>query len=449
LTREILDYIANPYSIAKMIFVNIFSTFIIIIWAYFECISKKYLINNDRLLFEEGFLLKHKFFINLKDISSLTLKRTILNSIFSVSKLSISTQTYKKKDCDISLTLKSKNAKKLFSIIATQKEKRKIYSSKTLQVMIMSFSWSNPISGFLILLPILNKIEKIWGNDKLRNDVYSKMDLGLKSALVNIPPVATNLIRITLVSWTLAFAFYIFQFLNFKSYLSEDNLFINRGFLSKIFKSIKLKNINAILIKQTVFMAILKIYNVYVDTDGKKNNRKNLNLLKIGCKKHELKEILNDFFAFSKHDCLEIKSPNNNIISFLLPNILFFLLSVTTFIWVILNEYQYFFILLATFLLVLSLWLLILSNLAFKTSGFCISKEKNIVIINTNDLFSIFSVVVPSNKINLIEIHQNLFQKKNNFCDIVISIFSKKEKLFRVKNLNITDVEEGLKKFIN
>jgi uncharacterized membrane protein YdbT with pleckstrin-like domain len=440
LIKEVLHYIAEPHDIANAIRMNIFATVLVVCWAYLEYVSKGYFITDDKLFLESGFLVGHNFSIKFKDIRSISLKKTILNSIFSVAKLTIDTKACKNKAGDFHLTLKQKDAKHLFFGIVSQNNKEMICKPKIFQALVMSLSWSNPLTGFLFLLPVLNKIENIFGDDNLRSGIYSTMDQGVKLALKNMSPIAANLIRALLIGWVFAFSLNVFRFLSFNSFITGNLLFTARGLFNKIHKAVVCDDVNTVMIKQTIFMKIFKFYNVYADVSGHKKRKKDLNLIKIGCREHEIRGILAKFFKFFELKDQKMNISKDNRIMFLLPNIIISLIFLAIFILILLSKQRYLFIALSALFAALSLWLLILKILAFGKSGFSISED--VIVVNSYDSFSIYSVVIPANKIQMFKI----LPKKSDLCDLEIFVFSEAGNFFSIKNLGLTDTKEDFKK---
>ncbi|MDR3179048.1 MAG: hypothetical protein LBT82_03250 [Oscillospiraceae bacterium] len=440
-TQQILSCILDPSKIISAITTNTFLVFILVNWAYLECKSKKYSVKDSKLFFTKGFLINHECSVDFCKLQSVLIRKNFLTLVFSANKLFFETSSSNKSKPDISLTLNKKKSESLVFEVIPLSQIKKTYKVKISRVLLMSLTWSNPLTGLLLLSPFFERIGKMMGN-KLRDKFYSTIDSNLDFALLGVSPLITAIIRILIVGWFVAFFVHMFKFINFKSNWMKNVVFINKGILVNLQIAICLNNVNVIMLRQTLIMKFLKIYNVYVDVNSCKKNKKDQNLVLLYSRKEEIEKVLEDFFIFPAHNNEKIKMSPETRNGFILAPSIIFVTSIIIFIFVILNKHKNIYLAFSIFYIMFSIWWLCLKILAFKISG--VSLEQKNIVISSYNYFSIYSSVISIDKVQLFKIYQSLPQKKSKLCSVEFFLFSKNKKRFKVDNLQLSKVEKLL-----
>jgi len=404
---------------------------------------------ND-LYLKRGIVFKKEKKIDFKRIHLLSTKVTLLTKFFDASKLYLDTSAGSSKKPDVTLTLKESRAQSLFSEIFPEKNIKYSYKANIFKIIILSLSFANPVSGLLILIPFINKTSKILG-ENFKNEIYSNINSErINFTSLGIPPLASSLIHVLIIGWIVAFFVQFFKYFNFTAECSEEILFIKHGIIEKNIQAIRLKKINAVMIKQSLFMKFFNLKSVYIKSIGYGKEKYSRNLLIAAERNEVLKEKIKNITGFNSSikNKIFIKPGKETFLSFIFAPVLFFLLLASSIIFLYFLNYLFkLFLLIFIFLSILNIFWVAFKIFAYKKSGIFLDEKK--LLIKSYEKFSVYLAIVPFEKIQVLEITQNFLQEKKNLVNIKVYIFAENKEFFKIINLNKQLVNNFLKEFQN
>lgn len=432
----------QPRSIIEIIStmgVNIAFVIILILWCVQEYKRLGYHAGEKYFYVKRGVFFHRRSEIPYDCIQSVQIKQGVISYFFGAIKLSLDTPAGRKKDSDISLTLSHKVLNSTLENIIPTKDTRNVYRSGTIRILLMSSSWANPATGFLLLAPFINRIGIVLG-EEITDRLYSTMDLSLYLVAIGVPPIAAVVTYLLIFGWLIAMIVQLFRYSNFKVACTEDTLTISRGLLAYHKRIIKKSKINAIAVKQTLFMRLFKLYSAYVQTIGSGKESGDKSMLVAAARYHEMQDSLSNLVKLPIKNDNSIVPPRRAVKSFiLLPLTLILAALLISIIMVISNVYNKVIGTMLLFSVLFITWWFFLRLVAHRTSGLSLLDE-HIVVSGYNKL-SLVSATVDLEKVQAISIYQNPFQRFNGLCKVRVYVFSETNEFFTVKNLELKEVK--------
>lgn len=446
--------IIRPRKIMEII--NIFGLnilFILIIFAYTirEYTAINYHSSKYSFYISHGIIVKKRACIPYKNIHSIVVSQNIIPALFGAIKLKLNTPSKKKKKPDISLNLSQKNLNKILKSIYSKSLCKSVYKANTFKIILMSAFWSNSATGLLILALFINKLGSLIG-EQAKNQIYSTVDISLQLIAFGVPPFAATLANILLTGWIISFLVQFLRYKGFGVFKFDNNLLINRGFINSYSKILNIKDINAISIKQSLFMKILKLESTYISAVGNKKEKDDKNMLIACATKKDVRIALYNIFSdnlfkslnknkiYKDYPLDSIFPGKSTIKSFtFVPTSILFIVLLLSILLFSNSNYKQFILLFFIFAIPIIIWWITLRLLAYKHS--CATLYSDSLVIKGYKQLSLLSTHISLKKIQSINITQNLLQKKFKRANLKVYIFSEQTEYFIVKHLNLTDVE--------
>lgn len=434
---------------------NIIVIFLIIAFSVREYSSLGYCSSKYHFYFVKGVFIKRRLTIPYKSIHSVTIVKHVIPSLIGSVALKFNTPAKKSKKFDIKINLSEKNLKMTLKSMFPGASGKAVYRANTFKVFLMSAFWSNSATGLLILSPFINKLGYLIG-EQAKEKLYSTVNLSTQLVAFGVPPIAATLAYILLVGWVIAFLTQFFKYAGFRVFKAQNTLLINRGLISTYSRIIDLNDINAISIKQSLLMKLLGLKSIYINAVGNSKEKGEKNMLIAYDSPNALKKSLyniipNNIFrnlsSNSNHEksLAKISPDKKSFKSFIfVPCILFFTLLVVSFLIYRLKFYEQFILLFFIFTSPILLWWILFRMFAYKHSSIILYSD-TIVASGYNSL-TLVSGNICLNKIQSIEIRQNILQKISKKANLKIYILSEQRDSFIIKHLNLFEVEKVVEK---
>lgn len=232
-------------------------------WKAFKISVKK-----NKIIVEKGFLIKSRAAIELSCVSSMSVRRGVLDLLTGSVTCLINTEAGRLKKNDFELKLYKKDAKILeYLIYGVEKGERATFSF--FKIVILSAATSSIITGFVVGFPIISRIEELI-NVAISKTILSKIDVD-SSEIINVFP---NLITIVFVlAYITSFLFSLFKKLNFGLIEGKEVIKIRSGLITKKETLFKKDAINNLCFEQTAVMRLLKKQYVRASIAGYGDNK--------------------------------------------------------------------------------------------------------------------------------------------------------------------------------
>lgn len=413
---------------------------IILIISFIKYKSLKYAINKNNLFLNKGFLIKRKLAVPIRSINVIDKKCTIILSLFKSEKISFYLNAKNEKINN--LILKKGELKNILN----ENNIRKIVKTKPIKILFMAISWSNPVISLLIAIPFVNKLGNIVGEETTKR-LYSTMDTVLKLIKIGIPPLIAGISYLLLGAFFVTVTIHFFRYANFTTIITDNTVIIKSGLISENKKTIRKNKINTLIIKQSFFMIIFKVYSIYASIIGVPKTKGEYNLLFAGLKKEEIIGAINSLYNDSADKLACVRPHKKRIINFLLLPIISFLILIFSVVIFLQDKwYNRIIIFSLLFIAIFILWWMLIRYFAYKFAEVSISKTT--LNINGFKLLSLYCGIIPIDKIQSISIKRNPFFKWSHLCKLQVKSYSGKDNNFVCKYLDYDDLSKFLS-FIN
>ncbi len=437
LIQQILLSITGIREIIYTLWPSIIIVGIIFFISFIKYKSVKYSISKEILFVKKGFLIKKRFIIPIKNINAIDRRCTILSSIFNSERVSF----YLNTKCEKinALNLRKGELKDIFY----EDTVKKVIKSKPIEILFMAISWSNPAISLLIAVPYVNKLGKIVGEETTKR-LYSTMNTTLRLIKIGIPPLIASISYLLLGTFFIAVIIHFFKYANFTTIITTNNIVVSNGLISENHKTIRKDRINALVIKQSLFMIVLKVYSIYAGLVGAPKTKGEYNLLFASLKKRDVKNVVNELYGNNSDELFCVKPHKKRIINFLLfPIVSFLNLIFSVIIFLQDKWYDKIIIFSLFFVTIFILWWIMIRCFAYKYAG--VSVSKGILNINGFKWLSLYYGVIPVKEIQSICIERNPFFRWSNLCKFKVKTYSEKDNKFICKYLDYSE----LKKLLN
>lgn len=430
----------RPHSLFQKIgntVINLIFIISLFFLAFFEYKSISYTSGKKNIKFKKGMVFTRLLSLHKSSVDCLYLSQGILLRIFKGSHCFQGTPSIKDRR-NIKFILKSKDTHNITKAFLKGNQAKPLYKSKFFKVLIMTLMQSNAFTGLLILAPFVNKVGTVLGQ-KYSEQLYDRVNLTHYFIAFGLPPAMAYLAGLLFTGYVVSIVINLLNESRFTLTKNGSNIIITKGIIKKSFFMTNRKNINAITVKQSLFMYITKIYSILLHTiksgTPKKENRllvpmtteKSKDALIVCIKKTDLK--------FKKI----IKPPKKTIKSFLLLPFIYCIAVIL--MWLMFKKFNFTAAFADVFLLYFTafgfVWLFF-RLLAYSHSSFCINNK--CVKIQSFKGFNLYTTYVFLKDIGKVKIKQNPFQQLFGMCHLYVYICDEKKRKFTVKHLKYKDV---------
>lgn len=389
---------------------------------------------------ERGVLAKRRFTIPFRNVSTITVERNIFAAIFGAARLSVDTPAGLGKKRDISLYMNRNKVTLLINRMFDGLETTFHYTSDNFRMVLMSALWSNPMTGLLLIAPLIQKIGNILG-EEFNSIVFSSVDFRTDLISVGITPAAATIANILVLGWAVAMLFQFFRYARFSSKRIGDYIAITRGIGNKNERYTKVHEVSALTISRTLSMAMLKLRSAGIFAVGSGKDKGDKSLIAIAANDKELKAAINGIVGIDTHCKRELRPDKSRFLSYILIPLIVtagVVLVVSLLIFVPILDDLYFTAILIS--LAPLVWWIAFRIYAFRNSS--IGYNKTCAILCGYKKLSLVTYVIPYEHIQFIEIRQSIFQKYSGYCNVRAYLYYEQRASHTVKHLRLADAKE-------
>lgn len=438
----------KPYTIYEKIgntAINLFFILFLFFLAFLEYKSINYTAYGKSIKFKKGIIITNIASMTKSSVDCIYLSQGILLRIFRGNHCFQGTPSLKDRK-NIKFILKSKEAHKIAKNFLKNNKAKPLYKSKFFKVFIMTLMQSNSFTGLLVLAPFINKVGTVLGQ-KYSEQLYDTMNLTQYFIAFGLPPVMAYLAGLLFTGYAVSIAINLLNESRFTLTKNGPFIIITKGIVKKSFYLTNRKNINAITVKQSLFMRLTNIYSILLHTiKSGAPNRENQLLIPMTTEKDRdslIACVKKTDFNFKK----SVKPNKKMIKNFLLLPFAYCL--VIIFLWFIFNLFNFTSAFADVFLLYFIsfgfVWLFF-RLLAYSHSALFVNNKG--IKVQSFKGFNLYTTYIFLKNIGKVKIKQNPFQQLFGTCHLYIYICDSKNKKFAVKHLRYDEVKELLKLII-
>lgn len=401
-----------------------------------------YLEKDISVYTKKGFFFKKRADIPYNCIQSIYVERNFIYRLFKARKFIINTPGSYTTSGDYNIFISKKNDLILRSEIFGKKDENLKYNGGFLRIILMAATWSNALTGLLILAPVLYKTSDIVV-DIFKKYFVDKVDISSYIIKIGVPPAVSGLATLLIVCWGIAYVYQLSSNAFFTTKIYDNIIHISRGFLNRYEFVTTKEKINAIQIKQSVLMLILNLKSAYIQTIGSGAQKGDRSLLIPADREENINKMLGKITSLPKKENYKITPKKKEFMAYLwFP---FYSILGTVGVMLLLDYLGYFSQIvrypLFTVLGVFIYWLFFRIYSYTKSSITICDKAVQIDYFNK---LNITTTYIPYNKIQYVQIRQSPWQILNKTAHIRIYIYSNKKKYYQIKYLKYNKVMEAV-----
>ena len=320
-----------------------------------------------------------------------------------------------------------------------------VYRANIVNTILLSVFWSNPVTGLIFIVPVLSKSGKIVGSELTNDIIQSSLNSNKNLFALYFSPAVSALIIIIISCWMISVLMVFLRYARFRSYRLENFIAISRGVINKSFLMTKTDGITAVTINQSLFMKILNIYSAGIFVIGSNKIKGDRSMIIAPESREKIYSGIYELTGIDPNETESIYAEKHHLWSYIYLPVILFVICLSGFIFSkMLGRLSSVIRVLLTICMFLILWWLVFRCFAYKHSHIALC-GKNISIC-TFEKLTLKTYIIPVEKIQTVEISQNIFQLKKDTCNIKLSLFAEKKSTHKIKQLDRKTAENFLKK---
>lgn len=431
----IAGFITN-YGLSALCVILLF-TYVIL-----EYRSTIYLEKKKSVYAKKGFFFKKRADIPYNCIQSLYVERNFMYRLFRARKFIINTPGSYTSKGDYNLFLSKKNDLELRSEVFGNQDVDIKYKGGFLRIILMAATWSNALNGLLIVAPVLYKTSDVFV-DIFKNYFMHRLNISTYIIKIGVPPAVSGLATVLIACWGIAYIYQLSSNAFFSTKIKDNIIHISRGLLNRYEFVTTTDKLNAIQIKQSVLMLLLKLKSVYIQTIGSGAQKGDRSLLIPADNDENINKVLSKITTLPKEENYKVKAKKTEFMAYLWFPFYSILGTVATML--ILHHFGYFseivrwplFALLGVFV-----YWLFFRIYAYTKSSIVICDRA--VQVDYFKKLNITRTYIPYDKIQYVQVYQSPFQRIYKTAHIKIFIYSNKRKFYKIKYLKYNKVMEAV-----
>ena len=405
-------------------------TFSILKWK-----NRRYLISDSKIGLSYGVICKTNLQTDRSKVISFSCSQGIFLRVGNAAKITFNFFEKDKHKSKISFICDKRNAAAIINNSAGSVFCR--FSLKDL--MLYALFSSNAISGLLIAGIMLLNISKT---------VDIALDRLIVSGLVGsakwlglVPDIATLITLICAIGWLTAIVSTIIKHQTLTLTNAKDGIYLSEGLISRKSFFIKHNGINSVVIKQGLFLRLIKRSSVYISGPGCSGQR----LILPAVSSAKIEPGLLTLFGKSNNYSTEIKPAKGALLRYIfIPMCASLLLS----LYFIFSGVFNFFLPVPVFLifatLVFAIWLLAVGTAGLHFAGISVMGEE--ITLRYNKWFDLKTAMISNGHIFSYTVKKSFFQRFSKSCDLIIETFSGTK--YRVLSLPEAEITKTLESIL-
>ena len=401
---------------------DILILFLMLGFAVMKWLNVYYRYDDNTFYFKNGILFRQESEILFSTFSTVEIERNFWLIPFKAQKLVFDTNAGSKRKADFTLTMRKKDAVtfgELYTITNQSKKLKFSYYPKRLHLIAFSLIFSNTLSGVILIATLFFQGGKIVGNE-LERRFMDTFGTYAKRITEKVPPAALAVALVIIGGWLLSFLINLLRHWNFSCEKKGGKIIVRNGYFTKRTHFLSNRKINFVDLRQSLLTVIFRISSVHVHCSGYGKAKNAIAVLVPITTKEQIfntMHMLLPEFTFSK---ATVRPTRYQVRRFIFFPILF-IMCVVLLALLMLNFFPswdsmiYF---VCAISLIPLVWLLIVKIVADFTTG--IGYSSDCLVLKYCRHFEFHTVIVPVEKISMIQITQSIAQKATDNCTLKV-----------------------------
>ncbi len=428
-------------------FFNIIIISALFLFAFIRWRFVKYEFRDEKFVFNGGALLKINYEIPYSIISAVSTKRIFWMRPAKAVSVYIDSESRaalnRRNDADVYIIIHSSELPQIFGVILQKNQSVKMtYKSSKWNLFIFSILFSSTLSGLVFIGTFFIQGSKVLGEQLESRFLTAITDVTEIAGKVisGVTPFAVGILALIFMGWLYSFITNLLRHLNFNIMRTGRNITIENGFFTRWKYYINTEKINYADIRQNLLMKVFSVMSVHVSCSGYGKAKNEIPVfVPVTTKKRVIGSMQMLLPKFRLKD-VSIKPQFKFLLRFIGPPVFLILAVIASSfvsVWIFPEWYD---VIIFAFIMfeIPSVYLLIVKIIAFLTSGTNCCDD--IITLKYCNFYQFHQIIVPKHRIALINVRQNIFQRMNKSCDLIIYTNAESPKKHRVKGLALNEV---------
>ncbi len=432
--QQILFHPQNILEIIGSLGINAFYVMAILFYYLSTYGNLKYYVDERSIYIREGVFIHRMYRIPKKKICTIVFYRDIISSLFGAEKISIDTPSGSYKKFDMESYFSRRNARKIREKLCEQETGQTFHRSRTAGILMMSAFWSNPVTGLIFIIPVINGVGKLLGkeaaNEMVRQSIHSQWFYYARF----ISPAVATLTAIILLSWSISMLLCFLRYVRLCTYRLQEYLVIVRGLISHHMTYIRLNSLSSVNIDQSLLMRLLRVKSCSVSAVGSGKLKGDRGMIIAADKTDKVHRTMTELTGMDYHADKILRVAKKSVFAYIylpllgltLPTALFFLRYLLPKLWATITFMAY-------LVLLVVIWWLLFRIFCYKESH--IGYNAQSLIVCCFHRLVLKKYYIPVDNIQKIEISQSFFQKRSGKCNVKVYLYFEKRAVCRIKQL--------------
>ena len=420
--------------------------------AFFRWWFIKYEFNEDKFSYSGGLIFKQKFELPYSIISAISTKRIFWLRPTKAVSIHIDSETQspmnRPSDTDVFIITDVKMLDVIFSKVPQKSNAITLkYEASKTNLLIFSFVFSSTLSGIVFIGTFFIEGSKVVGEQLESRFLTAVTGITTiaEKVIAGVTPIAVGVSLILLGGWIISFLSNLLRHMNFCIQREGKCITIQNGFFSKWHYFINAEKINYTDVRQNLLMKLFRVMSVHVSCSGYGKAKNEIPVFVPVTTRSRVIGSMQMLLPNFKLQKVRFKSKPKYLFRFIgLPLIMIISILIAGYLTAYFLPSWYEVIVFAVIMLEIpACYMLIVKVVAHYTNG--IEYTADSLTLDYCRFYQFHKVIIPLSRITMVKISQNIFQRKNKSCDIIIFTKAEFTKSHRVKGLTIDDANEILK----
>ena len=380
--------------------------------------------------------------ISWNKVTTISVIRPLSLSLFHAVRLRADTLGGSFKDADFSILLTPKRAEAILCLLREPRlpDSPKDYVPPTRSILALALLTSNSFAGVVFIATFISQAGKLLGNEFSQRLIGTVEEAARTFSFGFISPAAAVLALLLLAGWLIAFVRVFVRYKNMSVSRRRNTYSIRGGVLTHREYSIASGDVNFADITQSLFTKILRLYSLYISAVGYGKQKDDISCIIPTENETRFGHYLETLFPGLRPSPRQFAPPRTGFMRFLaqpLVPCLAIPLAMGILLYLF-PDWTSFILFVCLMSMLPSLIFLLVRFFDFRTGGLSFD-GKNYTMRYSKGI-SLHTVVVPADRIVLIELRQSIWQRFGDNCDLYISTMAEERSVHLCRNLRAKEL---------
>lgn len=412
---------------------------VILSYYLFSYRNFKYYFDDNSVHICEGVLIHQYYRIPYTKIRTIVFYRDIPSSLFGAERISFDTPAGSRRKYDITAYFSRRNAKAMREGMHQGDTVLSSYPSNTISIILMSAFWSNPVTGLIFIVPVIDNAGKILGREAANSMIRSSIHSQWFYYANFISPAAATLAAVILLSWAVSMLMHFLRYVRLCTYRLQDAIVIVRGIISHSMTYTKVSEMSSVNIDQSLLMRLLRVQSCSISVIGSGKLKGDKGMILSAENTRAVHRKMTALTGIDHHELQTLSVAHRSIFSYIYLPLLSLLVPLGLMLLQgVLPKLRSTISFLAYIALIVVLWWLLFRIFAYRSAHIGFNRQS--MIVCTFHRLTVRKSYIPFRNIQKVEITQSIFQQRSGKCNIKVYLNFEKRAVCHIKQLSQKEV---------